>query len=837
MRNMSIFKLFAAVLFILVFVSPVSLFADTVTVGVGLGYDYATIQEGINAAANGDTVMVAAGTYTGAGNYNLDLLGKAITVKSENGPENCIIDCEDILGRRGFYLHSGEGVDSIISGFTIQNGYVNTKGAGIYCANASPVIENCIIKSNKAIGDDGEEDYDEVDGDSVYGGGIAFVNSNAKVSNCVITDNEVRGGNGVSWWDDHEFPYEDYGIGGHAYGGGIYADGDSEIVIEKCQISSNDAVGGDSFDGNNLPNGSAFGGGVYGKVTIRDSVVSFNNTTTDFGSMGTVVSRGGGIYANSESEIHNCLVASNTAIGESNNNTPDEFVVAGIYGGQITVENCTVCSNVSISNNSNVEGVGGIYCSAASVVTDCIIWDNGNDIDTCSATYSCIEDMDAGVGNIHSDPCFVGGSLDGYYLSSIAAGQGADSLCVDAGSDIAAALGMDGYTMRTDDYPDTGVVDMGYHRVPLSSVGDLNGDGIVNFKDVAILGYQWQGLPGSPSADISPEPNDNFVDEEDLELLLSQWLWEYPGNLLMYGTSSSLSGSGTSNDPYLIKSLADLNLFADPCSSSTYWAIDVHTKLDCDIDLGGRVYDNSVIAPTTLEAYYTTGLVPYRGVFDGGGHVISNLTIETAVDSNGFCIGFFGVIDDPNAEVKNLGIDNINIIDVNSYGLIGGLVGCSGEWDNPEGGVIISNCYATGSITGGDNFSTVGGLCGWNGEGSVISDCYSNVSITCGDDSSNIGGLLGINYRGGVSNCYSLGAIVTGGSPSDVGGFCGKDTDGTISSSYWDVDTSGVGISGDDNFGATGKTTSEMKAESTFTGWDFVSLWSIDEGVSYPQLR
>ena len=70
--------------------------------------DSATIQAGIDGAAHGDTVLVADGVYKGEGNRNIDFLGKAIVVRSENGPEKTVIDCEG--SGRGFYFHSDEAV-------------------------------------------------------------------------------------------------------------------------------------------------------------------------------------------------------------------------------------------------------------------------------------------------------------------------------------------------------------------------------------------------------------------------------------------------------------------------------------------------------------------------------------------------------------------------------------------------------------------------------------------------------------------------------------------------------------------------------------------------------
>ncbi len=132
--------------------------------------DYDTIQAGIDAARNTDTVLVADGTYTGDGNRDIDFNGKAITVRSENGPDNCTID-HGSLQDFGFHFQSREDGNSVVDGFTITN-----TARGVVCEYSSPVIINCKIIRNGRYG---------------LGTGIDCYRSSPLISNCTISYNTV----------------------------------------------------------------------------------------------------------------------------------------------------------------------------------------------------------------------------------------------------------------------------------------------------------------------------------------------------------------------------------------------------------------------------------------------------------------------------------------------------------------------------------------------------------------------------------------------------------------------------------------------------------------------
>jgi hypothetical protein len=239
-------------------------------------------------------------------------------------------------------------------------------------------------------------------------------------------------------------------------------------------------------------------------------------------------------------------------------------------------------------------------------------------------------------------------------------------------------------------------------------------------------------------------------------------VWENAPGALLHPFSG---GSGTEADPYLIDTAEQLNTVG---LMLCLW--DRHFKLMANIDLSTFTGTSFNIIGTNLDN-------PFTGVFDGNDHAIFNFTYDSN-DRN--YIGLFGYVNDPNAEIKNLGLIDPNV-NAGTGDDVGSLVGYLREG-------TISNCYAEGGSVAGDAF--VGGLVGWNYYFTTIRDCYTTVAV---DADSRVGGLVGINHVGTITNCRASGPI----SGADmVGGLVGLNF-GTISDSY----ATGVVVASDKSAG------------------------------------
>ncbi|MFA4907014.1 MAG: LamG-like jellyroll fold domain-containing protein [archaeon] len=214
---------------------------------------YATIQEAIIAAQNGDTIVVSSGTYY----ENINFSGKSILLKSDGGALNTTINGSQAGSCVSFI--SGETSAAVINGFTITNGSgtvvsgIQRFGGGIYCYNGSnPTIKNCIIIGNSAF--------------AGSGGGISCWYASAKIKNCIIKNNSNHGisnafGNGVLVVNC--LIYGNYGTD---YGGGISAGGGSSPTIINSTIVQND-----SYHHTNTGIYAISGGTVINSI-VRDNV-------------------------------------------------------------------------------------------------------------------------------------------------------------------------------------------------------------------------------------------------------------------------------------------------------------------------------------------------------------------------------------------------------------------------------------------------------------------------------------------------------------------------------------------------------------------------------------
>lgn len=298
------------------------------------------------------------------------------------------------------------------------------------------------------------------------------------------------------------------------------------------------------------------------------------------------------------------------------------------------------------------------------------------------------------------------------------------------------------------------------------------------------------------------------------------------GGTVFAGTYSG--GSGLGKLPYCISNTDDWQELIDTPADWERGFI-----LTADLDFGGQTI--TPVSPDTSTASGFQG-TKFTGTFNGAGFVIKNAVITQPA---GDYVGLFGCVGAA-GQIFDLGATNVSVTGQSSVGILVGenagtittsfaLGTASGSGDY-VGGLVgynsgtVSSCYAQGLISGSGWHN--GGLIGTHT--GTLSKCYAAGSV--GGSGNVFGGLVGTLSGGTISNCYASCWID---SADYRGGLIAYSDSGTVSNCFWDTTTSGITVSA----GGTGKTTAQMKVQTTFTGWDFsVTGWQITANVSCPRL-
>jgi len=534
--------------------------------------DSSTIQKGINGSNNGDTVLVARGTYY----ENIDFKGKNILVASNYISDRlqATIDSTIINGGglgRVVNMQSVNGANTGIIGFTLTNGQAS-RGAGIYCYSSSTQISHNVLRGNKA---------------SDRGGGIyCTVSSSIRIThNFIVGDTATSLGGGISVEESSPTIDSNEIKGNRAdRGGGIDCNGNTFNDIYENIIRHNQATNGGgirilggslSTIRNNIidSNVAVYGGGIEcngASPSIVNNIISVNSTTNLGG--GIVYWFGSSPYVKGNSIIGNQSPCGGGIYAGASHATVEYNIIAGNNaseggGGITSLADTSSIVNNTFDNNSGADGARaggiccwsnavpeikqniivnssfgyGIGCSPGSnpVISYNDVWDNysGNfygcppGVGDTSWGENCNKTPCDSFYNIIQDPLFNPDSTNYFLLCN--------SPCIDAGD-------------PSDSVPPGGgrYVDMGAVEYPYVC-GDANSDGKVTISDVVYINnYLFRGGKAPCPMGATDANRDCEVSVSDVVYLI---------NYLFKGGPPPVCGGG---GPFLANSLSKL------CSTS-----------------------------------------------------------------------------------------------------------------------------------------------------------------------------------------------------------------------------------------------------------------------------
>jgi hypothetical protein len=402
---------------------------------------FRTIARGIAAAADGDTVSVADGTYN---EHDLDFGSKNLTLRSQSGNSSaCFLDCQQ--QGLGIKITGGQ-TAATVSGLTIRNGRTSIHGTGaaISISYSSATISNCIFSACKAI-------FPALSGDAVritHSPGVTIVGSYF-----INNGGESHAGGAVSVGDSEAITISDSFFDGNL-SGTVQAQFCNSGTITRCTFTNNRSISG----------AGALSWRFYGVVSVDRCIFTGNLGNS------SIYNQGGAIcFDEGELTVTNSLFVGNATTINSGSTHAASIMLYSHQNGPLSakIANCTILADTNLDMDGNVV----VDCPQLSdgrpnlTVTNCILRGGFQRGDCPSfsqakaqVTYSNLQFIEfrPGGGNIDTDPKFVNPAGGDYHLQST-------SPCINTGTASAPGLpatDMDGLPRVMGSAPDMGAYEL-----------------------------------------------------------------------------------------------------------------------------------------------------------------------------------------------------------------------------------------------------------------------------------------------------------------------------------------------------------------------------------------